>query len=132
MMHPTLATLEDYAQKSYAGTMNFPTLIGKLIALGVSAYFADYRRGETIYYLVDDETYAIKLNVTKLAIAEAFQSDKVIEAVRAAQNGLVHYPEFVERTMAAGCIGYIVWIAGRHVQYFGQRGDVHIEHFPPA
>lgn len=32
--------------------------------------------------------------------------------------------------MAAGCVGYIVWIAGRHVSYFGRRGEVHVEHFP--
>ena len=32
--------------------------------------------------------------------------------------------------MSAGCIGYMVWIAGRHVSYFGRQGEVYIEPFP--
>ena len=50
--------------------------------------------------------------------------------VRGARSGVAKYPEFPQRTLAAGCVGYIVWIAGRHVQYFGRRGEVHVEHFP--
>ena len=35
-------------------------------------------------------------------------------------------------SMLAGCVGYIVWIAGRHVTYFGHRGEQHVEPFPSA
>jgi len=24
----------------------------------------------------------------------------------------------------------MVWIAGRHVTYFGRKGEMHVEHFP--
>jgi uncharacterized protein YbcV (DUF1398 family) len=34
------------------------------------------------------------------------------------------------QTMDAGCVGYTVWIAGRHVAYVGRRGEVHVERFP--
>jgi hypothetical protein len=39
------------------------------------------------------------------------------------------YPEFKALTQAAGCIGYTVWIAGRHVVYLGRRGESHVERF---
>jgi hypothetical protein len=42
------------------------------------------------------------------------------------------YPEFLRLSRAAGCVGYVVWLAGRHVTYFGRRGETHVEHFPAA
>ncbi len=32
--------------------------------------------------------------------------------------------------MSAGCIGYHVFFAGRHVAYLGRNGSQHIERFP--
>jgi hypothetical protein len=40
------------------------------------------------------------------------------------------YPEFKRLSEQAGCIGYIVWITGRHVTYFGRNGETHVERFP--
>jgi hypothetical protein len=42
----------------------------------------------------------------------------------------VMYPEFKKLSQQAGCVGYTVWIAGRHVTYVGRRGETHIERFP--
>jgi hypothetical protein len=38
----------------------------------------------------------------------------------------------VKQTIAAGCVGYFVQITGRQVIYFGRKGEMHIERFPPA
>ena len=51
-------------------------------------------------------------------------------AIAGSQRGVVMYPQFKRLSMAAGCIGYTVWIDGRHVSYYGRRGEVHIEKFP--
>lgn len=40
------------------------------------------------------------------------------------------YPEFKLLWQRAGCIGYTVWIAERHVNYLGRRGETHVEQFP--
>ena len=40
------------------------------------------------------------------------------------------YPEFKVNSQRAGCIGYTVWIDGRHVTYAGRRGETHVERFP--
>ncbi|HTR00960.1 MAG TPA: hypothetical protein VMH83_13260, partial [Candidatus Acidoferrum sp.] len=65
-------------------------------------------------------------------IADAFSATAVQAAIKGAQQGTVMYPEFKQLSMQAGCTGYTVWIAGRHVTYFGRRGETHIEHFPGA
>ena len=66
------------------------------------------------------------------AIGEAFDAAALQEAIRGSQRGEVLYPEFVQRSCAAGCVGYVVWIAGRHVTYFGRRGEQHVERFPAS
>ena len=39
-------------------------------------------------------------------------------------------PEFKKLSQAGGCVGYMVWLAGRHVTYYGRRGETHVELFP--
>ena len=100
--------------------------------VGVESYFADYRARTTTYYLPDGQAHSVALHGSDIAIANGFNAAGVQAAVRGAQQGDVEYPEFLKLTKAAGCVGYIVWIAGRHVDYFGRRGEVHVEHFPSA
>jgi hypothetical protein len=40
------------------------------------------------------------------------------------------HPEFKKLSQRAGCVGYTVSIAGRHVTYRGQRCETQIERFP--
>ncbi|NMM01228.1 DUF1398 family protein [Paraburkholderia sp. RP-4-7] len=121
---------EDCAQRSHAGLIDFGSVVRALGETGIESYFTDYRRGEHTYYASGGETYSISLPIAEAVIADAFDADAVNQAVRGAQSGAVKYPEFVRRTMAAGCVGYFVWIAGRQVQYFGRRGEIHVERFP--
>ena len=51
-------------------------------------------------------------------------------AILGAQQGKVMYPEFKQLSQQAGCIGYTVWITGRHVTYYGRKGETHVERFP--
>jgi uncharacterized protein YbcV (DUF1398 family) len=104
--------------------------LGRLIEVGVESYFADYRNQSTTYYLSSNNALSIPMAMPPIEIPSSFNRDGVISAIRAAQSDTVRYPEFLKLTMAAGCIGYIVWITGRHVSYFGRQGEVHIEHFP--
>jgi hypothetical protein len=36
----------------------------------------------------------------------------------------------MQRAVRAGCVGYIAWLAGKQVAYFGRRGETHVERFP--
>ena len=123
-------TIERCARSSKDGTAHFPDIVAALAGVGVESYFADYRADLTTYYLPDGSTHAVALAPPGVAIADAFDAAAVQQAIRGAQAGRVMYPEFLRLSRAAGCVGYVAWIAGRHVTYFGRRGETHVERFP--
>ena len=122
--------IEKCAHQSHGGLLTFPEALGRLIEVGVESYFADYRNKSTTYYLSSNNALSIPMAMPSIEISNSFNKDDIVSAIRGAQSDAVRYPEFLRLTMAAGCIGYIVWIAGRHVSYFGRQGEVHIEYFP--
>ncbi|BCM24481.1 DUF1398 domain-containing protein [Methyloradius palustris] len=124
--------IENSARQSYEGSIHFGQVIGNLMNAGVESYFADYRSPSTTYYLPSDENIRLILKVPQLKIAHVFDKEAIQNAIRGAQRGEVKYPQFLELSMQAGCIGYFVWITGRHVTYYGRNGETHIEPFPDA
>jgi uncharacterized protein YbcV (DUF1398 family) len=130
MNNPAIEVMEQCARDSYAGTISFGAVVGRLMEAGVESYHADYRLPATTYYLPTGETHMIALHAPDVEIPPAFDGAALQAVIRGAQRGEVKYPEFVQRSMAAGCVGYIVWIAGRYVTYFGRRGEIHMEPFP--
>lgn len=126
----TMHTIEAHARRSHAGELDFASFVTTLAGLGVESYHVDYRRGDSTYYLPSGAAHTVVLGHGDAEIAEAFAAEHVEAAVRGAQRGEVKYPEFVRRTRAAGCVGYHVWISGRHVVYLGRRGETHVERFP--
>ena len=129
-MNSQIQALEKCAHDSHAGLLTFPEVLSKLIELGVESYHADYRHQSTTYYLSDNQAVCVPLPLPAISIPTGFDETAVVSAIRGAQSDTVRYPKFLELTMAAGCIGYIVWLNGRHVSYFGRQGEVHIERFP--
>ncbi|MDQ8021516.1 MAG: DUF1398 family protein [Moraxellaceae bacterium] len=126
----TRDTIERCAQASSDGTASFGQIVQALLAAGVESYHADYRGRLTTYYLPDGDTLDVALPVPDVTIGQQFDATAVQVAIRGSQRGEVKYPEFKRLSMTAGCIGYTVWLAGRHVSYYGRRGDTHVEHFP--
>jgi uncharacterized protein YbcV (DUF1398 family) len=117
-------------EASNQGRIHFGQVIGNLVRAQVEAYHVDYRAGRTTYYLPDGETMALNFELPHEGIADHFAADGLRSAIRGAQQGVVMYPEFKLLSQRAGCIGYTVWIVGRHVTYFGRRGETHVERFP--
>lgn len=130
-MTPDLQDLiERGAAASHAGTISFGDLVATLAANGVESYRADFRTRTTTYYMPAGDTFRLAMKTPPVAVAERFDDEAITQAIRGAQRGEVHYPEFVRRAMEAGCVGYAVWIAGKHVTYWGRRGESHVERFP--
>lgn len=129
-MKNVIDVIETCARASYEGTIHFGQVVAALSDAGVPAYHADFRARSSTYYLPDDNVHIHPLRVPETPIGEAFDAAAIKAAIGGAQRGEIQYPQFMQLAMAAGCIGYTVWIAGRHVSYFGRRGDMHIEHFP--
>lgn len=122
--------IEQSASLSYEGKISFAQVVGNLIQAGIESYHADYRKPSTTYYLPSDEYISLKLDVPELKIGEQFNKEALQNAIRGAQRGEVKYREFMRLSMSAGCVGYMVWINGRHVTYYGRNGETHIEPFP--
>lgn len=126
----TKQLIEHWSQKSDLGNATFPESIGALMKLDVESYFTDYRKREKTYYTKQGTAHSVQMTVHATEIPQFFDADALQAAIRASQCDEIQYPEFKKRSMTAGCTGYIVWIEGRHVSYFGHRGEVHIEKFP--
>ena len=126
------AAIIQCSKDSLAATRPFPEIVAGLSASGVGSYFADYRSGQTSYYSRSGGVLARPLPTEGRPIAEAFDAPALQAAIKGSQRGEVRYPDFLGLSMAAGCVGYHVWIDGRHVTYFGHKGETHVERFPGA
>jgi uncharacterized protein YbcV (DUF1398 family) len=126
----TRRTIQEAVDGSSEGRLHFGQVVGLLAQARVESYVVDYRTRRTTFYMSDDETLAIDLQVPEVPVAQVFDAEAIKAAIRGAQKGVVKYPEFKRLSCAAGCIGYTVWIAGKHVSYFGRKGETHIEPFP--
>lgn len=74
----------------------------------------------------------LKTDTITETAAATFHTEGVEAAIRAIQAGQIGYKEFCARIMRAGCVSYIVSLAGRRAVYYGRTGDFHIEPFPHA
>jgi uncharacterized protein YbcV (DUF1398 family) len=120
------------SKDSLAGKRPFPAIVAGLSEAGVGSYYADYRAGQTVYYPRAGEAVPQPLPTRGKPIGDRFDAAALQAAIKGAQRGEVAYPDFLVLSMAAGCVGYHVWIDGRHVTYFGAKGDIHVERFPDA
>lgn len=124
------AAIMQCSKDSLAATRPFPEIVAGLSAAGVGSYFADYRSGRTTYYARAGDPLPMPLPTEGKPIAKAFDADALQAAIKGSQRGEIRYPDFLDLSRAAGCVGYHVWIDGRHVTYFGQEGEIYVERFP--
>ncbi len=132
MKREQTAVVQECAALSMAGQIHFGEVVDRLTAAGIERYHADYTRMENTYYTPDGASCVVPMDHASLPVADAFSAEQVQAAVRQAQGGQIMYPQFVRLTAAAGCVGYFVQIAGKCVQYFGRKGEIHTEWFPGA
>lgn len=128
----TQRIIDQCVAASHAGIGNFGEQVALLSQRGVESYHVDFRAHASTYYTSAGDTYQVRIEPPALAVAEAFDAEALVQAIRGSQRGEVKYPEFMQRALRAGVVGYTVWIAGRHVSYWGRRGETHIERFPDA
>jgi uncharacterized protein YbcV (DUF1398 family) len=123
--HAALAAAHD-------GSLDFPAIVGRLIAAGFEGYAVDFRRGVSTYYLPDGDSVDVPHPAPDDPVGAAFQAPAVVAAIREAQ-ALVPgytYAGFCRKVTAAGCAGYMVSFPGRRALYYGRTAETHVEHFP--
>jgi len=110
----------------------FGEVVKNLARAGIERYHTDLLRGEKSYYLPDGESEVVKGNAVAATPARNFSATGVDAAVRAIQAGKIQYGTFCEQISEAGCVGYMVSLAGQRAVYYGRTGDSHVEWFPGA
>jgi uncharacterized protein YbcV (DUF1398 family) len=123
-------TIHACAAGSLSGSLTFPQIVERLMAIGVERYHADYSRQEITCYLPDGDSLVVPSPHPHHPTGAEFSASTVEAAVRQSQRNEHSYPDFVRKTMAAGCVGYFVQITGRQAIYFGRKGESHVERFP--
>ncbi len=108
----------------------FPERIHNLSKFNIERYYVDLMKLEITYYFQDGESYVERMqieNIPELAIN--FDKVKVIEAIRASQQGKMDYQTFLREIIAAGTVSYTVYLDGKQVIYVGRKGESHTENF---
>jgi uncharacterized protein YbcV (DUF1398 family) len=122
--------IHELAIATQQGKLTFPQVVKGLLEAGVESYLVDFAVKQKTHYLTDGTTHTVPLILNPSRIAAEFNSAELVAAIRGAQADTVRYPEFVERSTAAGVIGYWAFLTGKRVIYFGRKGEQHIEEFP--
>ena len=124
--------MQECTDASDQARIGFGEVVTKLMQAGVERYHADLLRAEKIYYLPSGESHRVAAAQVDATPAAAFAADSVAAAVREIQQKKIQYREFCERIAQAGCVGYMVSLAGRRAVYYGRTGDSYVEPFPAA
>ena len=130
MDHATETALRDCTLGSDAGSMNFPQVVARLAAVHVERYHADLVRAEKTYYLPDGNSRTLSCHALEAPPATPFSAASIEAAIRTVQTGAIDYREFCRRIAAAGCVFYLVSLAGKRAVYYGRSGEAHVEMFP--
>lgn len=113
----------------------FPHTVAALLALGVTRYHVDYVERTATTYKPDGTTEGYEIEhaaIPSPAIPcrTAWNKDAVVKAIQRVQRGETKYAEFSRECIDAGVAGYLSFLAGKRVLYYGGQGDVHTEYFP--
>jgi uncharacterized protein YbcV (DUF1398 family) len=109
--------------------ITFPEIIHRLSEAGIELYYTDLLAPSKTYY-ANDTSYTLDCSFQSKKVADIFNFEGVIDAIRQIQSGQIQYQELIRKLMDSGVICYIVFIKGRKVIYFGRRGEYHVEEFP--
>ena len=126
----TRAIVEDCTAASDEERITFPEVVRNLASAGIERYVTDLVRSEKVYFLPSGESHLTPAHAIDERPAMSFYAEGVEAAIRAIQAGQIQYIEFCRRIMRAGCVGYLVSLAGRRAVYYGRTGEAHVELFP--
>jgi uncharacterized protein YbcV (DUF1398 family) len=126
------SVMHDVLAESQAGKLIFPEVVRRLLEVGAESYFCDLATGAETFYTTDGLTHVEKMILPLSPVAEEFSSNGLTAAIRGAQTDQIRYPEFMQRSAAAGVIAYWAFLTGRKFIYFGRKGEFHVEEFPRA
>lgn len=125
--------IQSTAQKTLAGTISFPEVVGQLITAGVEYFHVDYVTLRTLYYSAEGGAVMTPITLEGLPpVAQDFSQQALKQDILDSQQKGQHYRDFTRRAMEAGVQGYYAFLRGKRVTYIGRQGEQHTEWFPGA
>jgi uncharacterized protein YbcV (DUF1398 family) len=123
----------ETARATLDGTISFPDVVRQLLATGVEYYHVDYVARRKTFYSADGDTVVTPIAYEGLPpVARDFDAAKLRATILDSQRHGQKYRDFTRRAMEAGVQGYVAFLRGQRVTYFGRGGDEHTEWFPGA
>jgi uncharacterized protein YbcV (DUF1398 family) len=121
------------ANGTLTGAMSFPEVVGLLLTAGVEYYHVDFIGMRKTFYSADGGMVLTAIPYEGLPLVAAEFDRTALQAdILDSQQNNQPYREFTRRAMAAGVQGYLAFLRGRRVTYWGRSGDQHTEWFPGA
>ena len=125
--------VSEVARATLANTISFPDVVQKLLGTGVEYYHVDYVAMRKTFYSGEGDTITTPITYEDLPpVARDFDKDKLCAAILDSQRHGQKYRDFIRRALEAGVQGYIAFLHGQRVTYWGRGGDQHTEWFPGA
>lgn len=119
------------ARATLAGDIAFPDVVRQLMKTGVEYYHVDYVALKKTFYSADGHTTTTPIPYEQLpAVAADFDVVGLKAAIFNSQYHQQTYRDFTRRAMQAGVQGYIAFLRGQRVTYWGRDGEQHTEWFP--
>src|SRR5438105_14392869 len=114
----------EQIQKAYKTATGYPDLVKKLIALGVQSYMVEVSSEIVLYRFAEGKTALLDNANQPKTIANNFDRDFTIQAVRDTQQGKTDYPTFINDIAKAGVRFYEATLSGenKRVTYIGVGG----------
>lgn len=123
----------EAARATLDGSIPFPEVVRRLMETGVEYYRVDYVTLQKSFYSAAGEVIKTPINYENLPpVANDFDIDALRSAILDSQQNGQHYKDFTKRAMLAGVQGYIAFLRGKRVTYWGRDGEQHTEWFPGA
>lgn len=123
--------IHEAARATHEHLKPFPEIVALLLEAGVESYHVDDLARTTTYHDGGSGKVAVELPYAELPpVAADFDAAEVRANIADSQTNGQSHEEFTRRAMEAGVQGYIAFLRGRRVTYFGRQGDQHIEWFP--
>lgn len=120
-------TIERCSNALNYGGENLSETLGQLSRVGIDSCHADYRGCELTFYSMDGDVYSLPMPIPGGAVVGSFDEPALSSVLSDAICGRLRFPDFKARTIKAGCIGVVLWLATGHITCFGQQGEIHDE-----
>jgi uncharacterized protein YbcV (DUF1398 family) len=123
----------ETSEAALASTISFPEVVRKLLAAGVEYYHVDFVGMRKTFYGADGGVVVTPISYEGLPpVAQDFIAENLHAVIVDSQQHGQKCRDFTWRAMAAGVLGYVVFLREKRFTYWGRAGDQHTEWFPGA